>query len=593
MLDTGGRHGNADVNLLRQQVIVELLRESSLSPQTITAYTKQFIQHGILTQDVRAEIASLLKEKGTTPAIGGKLPIADAALPEYTIAASQGDRRFVSDFEKLELLGKGGFGEVWRVRSRLDLHEYAVKAVKYSYDEESHDGAYEHPAVREARTWAGVHHPNAVRYHAAWVELDSPAAEDRPTSQLELGDGKLKNHKGNSNEEPQSSTTSSSGSAKRHRRPSAYVPATAGQFRESTNDSCDFSYPSESSGGIAFEESNMNTPPSASHSASKDGADPRNLQIVKRDEAAIDDRLAPLGNAQRPQKKKRGATLYVQTELVHGGTLREWLDRRNAALRSTDLAPEDAQIWVTQSQDIFRQCIAVVAHLHSKGMVHRDLKPANVMLAADGSVRLGDFGLAKNLAPNIASPGSGDAEKPALKRSLSLKDMEQGLQRSEQVTDIEVHTKGVGTKSYASPEQIKEQTYGVQADIFSLGIMLAELIYPVRTAMEHAQLIEGVKQRKLPASASDSIFRYGKTNAVGADGSAVHLAGILVLAMTAEDPKDRPTAVELLGCLAEIDQASPKALRCLGDSLLKNMPAGSAGSAAASAAAAVQLSVSA
>jgi serine/threonine-protein kinase len=96
---------------------------------------------------------------------------------------------------------------------------------------------------------------------------------------------------------------------------------------------------------------------------------------------------------------------------------------------------------------LFLQVARAVAYAHGRLVVHRDLKPSNVLVTADGQAHLLDFGIAKLL--HEAAPGD-----PALTQ-------EQGR---------------VLTPRYASPEQIQGETITVAADVYSLGVLLYELL---------------------------------------------------------------------------------------------------------------------
>jgi len=96
---------------------------------------------------------------------------------------------------------------------------------------------------------------------------------------------------------------------------------------------------------------------------------------------------------------------------------------------------------------LFVQVARAVAYAHGRLVVHRDLKPSNVMVTTDGQARLLDFGIAKLLTE--AAPG-----QPGLTQ-------EQGR---------------VLTPHYASPEQIAGEPITVQSDVYSLGVLLYELL---------------------------------------------------------------------------------------------------------------------
>src|SRR5262245_24312658 len=100
---------------------------------------------------------------------------------------------------------------------------------------------------------------------------------------------------------------------------------------------------------------------------------------------------------------------------------------------------------------LFLQVARAVAHAHEKNVVHRDIKPTNVLVTPEGEVRLLDFGIAKLL--------------------------EGGLGRETQLTKM------VGrafTPDYASPEQIRGDPVTTASDVYSLGVLLFELLTGVR-----------------------------------------------------------------------------------------------------------------
>ena len=98
------------------------------------------------------------------------------------------------------------------------------------------------------------------------------------------------------------------------------------------------------------------------------------------------------------------------------------------------------------------QLASALSTAHAAGVVHRDLKPENVMIRQDGLVKVVDFGLAK-LAP-LAMGGGNDTR--------SIARTEAGIL--------------LGTVAYMSPEQARGQEVDARSDIWSLGVMLHEML---------------------------------------------------------------------------------------------------------------------
>jgi formylglycine-generating enzyme required for sulfatase activity/predicted Ser/Thr protein kinase len=130
---------------------------------------------------------------------------------------------------------------------------------------------------------------------------------------------------------------------------------------------------------------------------------------------------------------------FVAMEYVPGGTLRQ-------RMRGWDVP-------VPQIVDIATQIAEGLAELHAKGVIHRDLKPENVMLTAQGGVKLVDFGLARNAMVGDEPGGPGRA---ALLEGGSLA--------------------ASGTPGYMAPEQCAGQPLDARVDIFSLGVIVYELV---------------------------------------------------------------------------------------------------------------------
>src|SRR5262245_28535352 len=125
---------------------------------------------------------------------------------------------------------------------------------------------------------------------------------------------------------------------------------------------------------------------------------------------------------------------------------------------------------------------------HQKQITHRDLKPANVMVANDGRVKVLDFGLASAPAHRLRQ-GYGGQEAGA-----------------SMVTSPQVTTPGtiIGTMPYMSPEQVEGKPLDHRTDLFSLGVMLHEMLIGARpfTGASSPQLMSSIL-RDVPSSASD------------------------------------------------------------------------------------------
>jgi serine/threonine protein kinase len=134
-----------------------------------------------------------------------------------------------------------------------------------------------------------------------------------------------------------------------------------------------------------------------------------------------------------------GGAHYIVSEFVEGETLR-------AMLRS-------GRLGVGKATAIAGQVAGALSVAHEAGIVHRDIKPENVMARPDGLVKVLDFGLAKLTE---TSPPAADSEAST------------NLSTAPGIV--------MGTVSYMSPEQARGQKVDCRADIFSLGVVLYEML---------------------------------------------------------------------------------------------------------------------
>jgi tetratricopeptide (TPR) repeat protein len=132
---------------------------------------------------------------------------------------------------------------------------------------------------------------------------------------------------------------------------------------------------------------------------------------------------------------------FIAIEFIDGKTLREHATQK--------------EMTTTEVIDVAIQAANALAEAHEAGIVHRDIKPDNIMIRRDGIVKVLDFGLAK--LTETTMPQRVDSEAPT------------SIAKTEPGTVI-------GTAVYMSPEQARGQQLDARTDIFSLGVVIYELI---------------------------------------------------------------------------------------------------------------------
>ena len=177
---------------------------------------------------------------------------------------------------------------------------------------------------------------------------------------------------------------------------------------------------------------------------------------------------------------------------------------------------------------LFRQVLAAVGHAHRHLVVHRDLKPANILIDASGQVKLLDFGIAKLVDQGEAADASGELTRLGGR---------------------------VMTLRYAAPEQVAAGSITTATDIYSLGVILHELVTglaPYRAVREGKPLSDAMllqEETSVPSRLDLSAATARECGLTSPKQLARLVSGDLdaiVLKAMRRDPADRYASVELL-----------------------------------------------
>ena len=174
--------------------------------------------------------------------------------------------------------------------------------------------------------------------------------------------------------------------------------------------------------------------------------------------------------------------------------------------------------------ELFRSVCDAVQYAHAHAVIHRDLKPSNILVKSDGSIRLLDFGIAKQLE-------SLDAPVDQTRTGLRLL-----------------------TPAYAAPEQIRGGRVGIQTDVYSLGVILYELMagrlpfdLSNRTPGEVEAILADQEPEKpsVRAKRADAIPGQA-TRALSASKTSWADVDVMCLTAMHKDPQRRYASVEAL-----------------------------------------------
>lgn len=214
--------------------------------------------------------------------------------------------------------------------------------------------------------------------------------------------------------------------------------------------------------------------------------------------------------------EQRMTTLFIQMEYCEKRTLHDLITKQN-------LPGNRPESW-----RLLRQILEALRYIHLQHVIHRDLKPMNIFIDESNNVKIGDFGLAKNVHHPVTVHGT-----PSLLENL---------------------TSEVGTSMYIAIEALNGGSYDEKADMYSLGIIFFEMTYPFSTLMERYRVLRDLRasSRNFPSDYKNTTFEKA-----------------IITRLLVHDPKARPSAASLLleGLLPvdERDEHVQKVLATLAD----------------------------
>ncbi|VDK81407.1 unnamed protein product, partial [Onchocerca ochengi] len=366
--------------------------------------------------------------------------------------------RLRNEFIFIEMLGKGGFGDVMLAKNKLDGNDYAIKRIPL----DPKDERFNRKVTREAKVFSKLNHSNVVRYYSAWIEQASTNSREIETesngSEIDVDDQKEETENSlmpvrvkniekvakrlavdataewSTSFQMTSVCEPNSVSEDRRREPvqTLFSPTVL-----STVESSDFE--------VLFEDEGDNE-----DSSDENGADMSSTSISQSEKTTKSSSTLSL------------RILFIQMEYCEKSTLRNLID-------SSKLLKNSRQIW-----RLFREILLGLQYIHQEGMIHRDIKPMNILIDGSDHAKIGDFGLATRdiVSKNLAS--------------LNESDMTSSM------------TKDIGTALYIAPELLSTINgsidYTTKIDVYSLGIVLFEMFYrPLLPGMERIAVIKNLR----------------------------------------------------------------------------------------------------
>jgi eukaryotic translation initiation factor 2-alpha kinase 3 len=445
-------------------------------PNTELAITKALVP---TTDSLPALIANTMDSLNLKPQAFMTMPspLTNMQLSMATPTATRS--RFRSEFQEIRVLGKGGFGQVHHVINFVDNQHYAVKRIPLSSKTSRrwHESGLEESdkVLREIRTLARLEHCNIVRYYNAWIENPSlaPDIAQRSSSAASASRKLLTDWP----------ALSPRPNVNRHKL------LRLGEDRSGMT----FEEQSTSQGHIWKSEIEIdeNTLDSSSTST-----------IPLRDSEVFTDGRSQVSSSMHHLNEDESAYVLHLQMSIHPITLTTYL---SPAAPNTQNPPHPTTkrhcFHLIPTLRLLLGIICGLQYLHNMHIVHRDIKPGNILLSECSILT----GVVPTGFCDASCPSCTDRTGYYLNPRIADFGLVSDIRRSSTMSSP-TKSKAVGTEFYRPPFSAKgkglsNENIDKSLDVFALGIVLFEMLWPFSTKMERHLLLTDLSHHgQLPAN---------------------------------------------------------------------------------------------